>query len=54
MSEISTHVIIKRVLIEGDSGGKVSILGGDSIDIVRKKFHMNVCLILNGYGHGAA
>jgi len=49
MLEMSTHVIIQRVLIEGDSEGKVSILSGDSIDIVRKKVLMNVCLILNGY-----
>ena len=54
MSELSTHVIIQRVIIQGDSGGKVSILGCDSTDIVRKKVHMNVCLILNRYRHGAA
>jgi hypothetical protein len=34
--------------IQGDSGGKVNILGGDSrlSVIVRKKVHMNMCLIL--------
>jgi hypothetical protein len=29
--------------IQGDSGGNVNILGSD-----KKKFHVNVCLILNG------
>jgi hypothetical protein len=36
--------------IQGDSGGKASILGGDSIGhCEKKKVHMNMCLILNGY-----
>jgi hypothetical protein len=30
------------------SWGKVSILGGDSIDHCEKKVHVNECLILNG------
>jgi hypothetical protein len=30
----------------GDSGGKVSILG---VHCEKKKVHMNICLILNGY-----
>jgi hypothetical protein len=34
----------------GESGGKVSILGGDSIGhFEKKKFHMNMCRIRNGY-----
>jgi hypothetical protein len=40
--------------MQGDSGGKVSNLRGDSIDIVREKVHKNVCLILNGCRNGAA
>jgi hypothetical protein len=35
--------------IQGDSGGKVTILGGDSIGHCEKKVHMNMCLLLNGY-----
>jgi hypothetical protein len=36
--------------IQGDSGGRVNILGGDSIvHCVIKKVHMNMCLILNVY-----
>jgi hypothetical protein len=43
------NTIVREVLRKGDSGGKLSILGDDSIDILKKKFHMNMCLILNGY-----
>ena len=35
--------------IQGDSGKKVSILGGDNIGHDEKELHTNVCLILNGY-----
>jgi len=36
--------------ISGDSGGEVSILGGDSLRLCEeKKFNTNMCLILNGY-----
>jgi hypothetical protein len=30
-------------------GGEVNILGGDSSCHCEKEFHMNTCLILNGY-----
>jgi hypothetical protein len=33
--------------IQGDSGEKVSILGGESISYGQKRLHMNMCLILN-------
>lgn len=35
--------------IQGDSGGKVSILGGDNIGNCEEKNHM--CVILNGHQH---
>jgi hypothetical protein len=35
--------------IQGDSGGKVTSLGVDSIEHVNKKVHMNMCKILSGY-----
>ena len=35
--------------IQGDSGGKVHILGGDNISHCEKKVHTNTCLILKGY-----
>jgi hypothetical protein len=34
--------------MQGDSGGRVTIVGGDSIGYFEKKIHMNICLILNG------
>jgi hypothetical protein len=39
------------LLLQGDSGGEVSILGGDSSSNCekKKKVHINMCLILNGY-----
>jgi len=41
--------------IQGDSGRKVSIFGGDGIGHCEKKeVHMNLCLILNGYRDRAA
>jgi hypothetical protein len=40
---------IRVLLIQGDSGGKVSILGGDSQVIGEKKVHMDMCVHLNGY-----
>ena len=36
-------------VIPGDSGGKVNILGGNSIGHCEKNVHMNMCLIPNGY-----
>ena len=33
--------------IQGDSGRKVNIFGGDSIGHCEKKVHRNVCLILS-------
>jgi hypothetical protein len=35
--------------LQGDSGGKINILGGDSVGNCEKKVHMNMCAILNGY-----
>jgi hypothetical protein len=35
--------------IQGDSEGKVVILGGDSIGYCEKNVHINEGLILNGY-----
>ena len=36
--------------ISDDSGGEVSILGGDSLRLCKKKkVNTNMCLILNGY-----
>ena len=36
--------------IQGNSGEKFNILGGDSIGhCEKKKVHMNTCLIPNGY-----
>jgi hypothetical protein len=37
------------MIIHGDSGGKVNILGGDSTVYCETKVHMNMCLNLNGY-----
>ena len=39
--------------IQHNSRGKVNILGGDSIVIVRKEVHMDKCLILSGYQNRA-
>ena len=39
--------------IQDDSGGKVNILGGDSIGHCEKTFHLSMGLILNGYRHRA-
>jgi hypothetical protein len=35
--------------VSGDSGRKVSILGGDIMSLCKEKVHMNMCLILHGY-----
>jgi hypothetical protein len=35
--------------IQGDSGGKVNILGGDSIGHCEKKVYVKICVILNCY-----
>ena len=39
----------KDTLIQGDSGGKVNILGGDSVSHCAKKIRIAMFLILNGY-----
>lgn len=39
--------------IQGDSGGKISIFGGDSIGNFEKKIHVRVwCLVRNCYSDG--
>jgi len=35
--------------MQGDPGGKASILGGDIVGYCEKKVHMNICLVLYGY-----
>ena len=45
-----THIYI---YIQGDSGWKVSFLGGDSVVHCEVKFHVNLCLIFSGYRDGA-
>jgi hypothetical protein len=35
--------------IQGDSGGKVNVLGGDSTGHCEVKVHINMFVILNGY-----
>jgi hypothetical protein len=39
----------EQLRIQGDLGGKVNILVGDSTGHCEKKVHMNMCQILNGY-----
>ena len=42
--------VVTQYKIQGDSGGKVYILGGDSIGhCEKKKVYLNMCLILNCY-----
>ena len=41
--------VTQILYIQGDSGGKVSIVGGDNIGHCEKNVHMNMCLIVNGY-----
>jgi hypothetical protein len=43
-----TFVSLLRLHIQSDSGGKVNILGGESIGHCEKRVHMNMCLIVNG------
>jgi hypothetical protein len=38
-----------EAVIQGDSGGKVNILGGDIMGHCEEKVHTNVCIIVNGY-----
>jgi len=38
--------------IQGDSAGKINILGGDSTGHCEIKVHINMFLILNGYRDG--
>jgi hypothetical protein len=35
--------------MQGDSGGRVSILGGDSVGHCETGVHTNMCLILSDY-----
>ena len=42
-----------KLNIQGDSGGKVNNLGGDSVGNCEKKIHIHMYLILNGYPNGA-
>jgi hypothetical protein len=44
---------IHSMYIQGDSGAKINILGGDSIGHCEEKVSMNICLILNGYRNRA-
>jgi hypothetical protein len=39
--------------IQGDSRGKVNIIGGHSTGSCEKKIHINVCVILFAYRHKA-
>ena len=39
----------KGILIHSDSGGKVNILGGDSVSHCARKVRMAMFVILNGY-----
>jgi hypothetical protein len=39
--------VVTQYKIKGDSGGKVSILGGDNIGHCEEKGYVNMCLILN-------
>jgi hypothetical protein len=39
--------------IMGDLGGKVIILGADSMGHCEKKMHINVCVIMNAYRNRA-
>ena len=41
----------RSIVIQGDSGWKVNILGGDVIGYCEKKTHMNMCLTLNCHRH---
>jgi hypothetical protein len=51
---IPYHTVKTRAAdIQGDSGGKVNILGGDNVSHCEKKVHTNMGLILNGYQHRA-
>jgi hypothetical protein len=43
MWEFTTEMNL--IEIQGDSGGKVNIWGGNC----HKEIHMNMCLLLNGY-----
>ena len=38
-----------ETLIQGDSGGKVNILGGDSMGHCEENVHTNMCIFVNGY-----
>jgi hypothetical protein len=42
--------ILQLHFIQGDSGGICTTLGNDSMSDSKKKVHMNICPILNGYG----
>ena len=42
-------LMILRLGIQGDSEGKVNILGGDCIGHCEKKVHRDTCIIVSGY-----
>ena len=42
-------LLIYKLVIQGDSGGKADILEGDSIGHSEKKVYMNIYRILNSY-----
>ena len=46
------HIQSYSINVQGDSGGKVTILRGDIIGHCepKKKGYKNICVILNGYG----
>jgi hypothetical protein len=54
VSEVGIKSLDIQKYIQGDSGEKFTILGGDSIGHCEKKYvRMNVYLILNGYRNRA-
>lgn len=52
---LMVHLTVLSVVqaIQGDSGGKANILGGDSISHYKKIIHGNTCLFLNFYPDGS-
>jgi hypothetical protein len=50
MSSCSCNIkMLITVYIQGESGGKVNILGDGSVGNREEKVHVHTCLILNGY-----
>ena len=47
---VSIRCSLGKLHIQGDSGRKVNVLGGDGIGhCEKKKVSMHMCLIMNGY-----